>query len=85
MAEPSQQHLAEDLEREWVCLFNEPHRAGKRPSAALNDAIDIFLIEVETLLYLVAYEKHSLAGARRPAVAGVEEVSISARCCPSPD
>lgn len=65
MAEPSQQHLAKELEQEWIRLFNESHRTGKRPGAALADAIDIFLVEVETLFYLVAYEKRSLAGARR--------------------
>jgi hypothetical protein len=65
MDEPSQQRLAAALEAEWIDLFRVSGSGVQGRSMHLGDDVQIFLVEIETLLFLHPHERRTLSRARR--------------------
>lgn len=64
MNQPSQERLASGLETEWIELFRcALARGPKFNGEAIEGALSVLIVEIETLLFLTPHEKSVLSKA----------------------
>lgn len=64
MERASQERFASGLEKEWIVLFNCALAHGpKSNKEALQGALSVLIVEIETLLFLTPHEKCVLSTA----------------------